>query len=522
MTVQDSATPQGGAETVLVIGAGMAGLALALALDGSGKRVVLIERDAEPPELEPQDAFERWKRPGVSQFRYSHVFVGRLHDLLRSRYPELTEQLQRAGLRASDFSEGLPPTLRASYVPHAEDSRMVSLCGRRATLEYVLRRYVGRLAHVSFVHGAVAQGLAVERAGDVLRVVGVELKRGDARETLRGDLVVDAGGRNSPVQGWLSALGGRIDVHEQSAQFAYFCRHYRLREGEVEPDHSDVSGDLDYLKYAIFFGEPGHFAVAFGCAEQELELIALMRRADAFDELCRQFPQLARWLDRSEPVSKVLGAAKIVNRWARIARSPRVLGLFLTGDAGFEANPIYGRGCAAAFVQSHLLAQTLVQEPRAERRAAKYEAALRAELGPYHRASMVADQVFHDRSERARGASASWLQRLQMHAYEHVVMPALLVDMVVVREILNVMSMGKPAGPLRIARFAWRVLWAWLRRAGRAVQALPPGLPRTDLLTRVRAALPAPREGQSAREELREEPPEEPSEQPPLVLGSRD
>jgi 2-polyprenyl-6-methoxyphenol hydroxylase-like FAD-dependent oxidoreductase len=503
VSVEDRATPQpsgnradgadgaDGAETVLVVGAGMSGLALALALDGSGKRVVLIERDAEPPVLDPQDAFERWKRPGVSQFRYSHVFVGRLHDLLRDRYPILTAELEQAGLRPSDFLEGLPPTLRASYVAHADDSRMVSLCGRRATFEYVLRRHVGRLAHVRFVHGAAAQGLALERAGDVLRVVGVEVKRGDVRETLRGDVVVDAGGRNSLVQSWLQAHGGRIDVHEQSAQFAYFCRHYRLREGEVEPDHSDVSGDLDYLKYAIFFGEPGHFAVAFGCAEQEHELIALLRRADAFDALCRQFPQLARWLDRSEPVSKVLGAAKIVNRWARIASAPRVHGLFLTGDAGFEANPIYGRGCAAAFVQSHLLAETLVAEPRPERRAARHEAALRAELGPYHRASMVADQVFHDRSERARGAPATLLQRLQMHAYEHVVMPALAVDMVVVREILNVMSMGKPAGPLRIARFALRVLWSWLRGAGRAAPALPSGPPRRDLLARVRDALPA-------------------------------
>ncbi|HMI89836.1 MAG TPA: FAD-dependent oxidoreductase, partial [Polyangiales bacterium] len=147
VTVEESAAAQSGTETVLVIGAGMAGLALALALEGSGKQVVLIERDAAPPELEPQEAFERWKRPGVSQFRYSHVFVGRLHDLLRSRYPKLTAELEQAGLRASDFLEGLPPSLRASYVARADDSRMVSLCGRRATLEYVLRRYVGRLTH---------------------------------------------------------------------------------------------------------------------------------------------------------------------------------------------------------------------------------------------------------------------------------------------------------------------------------------------------------------------------------------
>ena len=102
---------------------------------------------------------------------------------------------------------------------------------------------------------------------------------------------------------------------------------------------------------------------------------------------------------------------------------------------------------------------------------------------------MVADQVFHDRSDRARGQRGSLLQRVQMYAYEHVVMPALTVDMVVVREILNVMSMGRPAGPLRIVRFALRVLWTWLRGAGRTAPALPPHPERTVLLGRVRGML---------------------------------
>lgn len=471
----------------------MSGLALALALTGSDKRVVLIERDPEPPQLDqPQDAFERWKRPGVSQFRYSHVFVGRLQNLLRTRYPALFAEMRSAGVRTSQFIEGLPPALRDGYRPQPGDEEMVSLCARRATFEYVLRRYVGRLPHVRFEHGAVAQGLVSEQSGTTLRITGVEVKRGSMREILHGDVVVDAAGRNSPVRSWLETLGGRLDVHQQSAEFAYFCRHYRVRDGELEPDHCDVTADLDYLKYAIFFGEQGHFAVAFGCAEQELPLIALLRRAEGFDALCMQFPNLARWLQRSEPVSKVLGAAKIVNRWARIADSPRVLGMFLTGDAGFEANPIYGRGCASAFVQSHLLAEALVAERDPLGRIARFEALLIANLRPYHRASKVADQVFHHRSQRARGEHTTVLQRLQMYAYERVVLPALASDMVLVREILNVGSMGRPAGPLRIARFALRVVGSWLRGLLAGVPALPHNLTQAELLQLASAAQQSP------------------------------
>ena len=482
--VNDRATPEITAETVLVVGAGMSGLALALALQGSDKQVVLIERDPEPPELTPLDAFERWKRPGVSQFRYSHVFVGRLQSLLRTRYPALFRSLLDAGIRTSMFEEGLPPALRKDYVAEPGDEHVVSLCGRRATFEYVVRRYVGQLPNVRFVHGAVAQGLAVEQTPDALRVVGVEIKRGDARETLRGDVVVDAAGRHSPVQGWLQALGGKLEVREQPSDFGYFCRHYRIRDGEREPEHIDVSADLDYLKYAIFFGEPGHFAIAFGFGEQEQDLTEVVRRADAFDALCRQFPNLARWVERAEPVSKVLGAAKIVNRWARIADHPRVTGLFLTGDAGFEANPIYGRGCAAAFVQSHLLAAALLAEREPARRSAMFEASLRSELRPYHRASIVADQVFHDRADRARGKPLSLAQRINMYAYEHVVLPALAVDMMVVREILNVGSMGAPATPLRIVRFALRVIAVWLRKPFGPRFTLPPSPDRAALMRR--------------------------------------
>jgi 2-polyprenyl-6-methoxyphenol hydroxylase-like FAD-dependent oxidoreductase len=469
----------------------MAGLALALALEGSGKRVVIVERDhAPPPDLSPNAAFEEWKRPGVSQFRYPHVFVGRLQGLLRTRYPKLFQELADVGFRTSTFSEGLAPSLRAGYVPEPGDVLTASLCGRRATLEYVLHRYVARMPHVRFEYGAVAQGLAAERVSGALQVVGVEIKRAEAREVLRGDVVVDAAGRNSQVKAWVDAIGGKLDVKQELSHFVYFCRHFHLREGEQEPDHHDVSADLDYLKYAIFYAEHGHFAIAFGCGEEEADLLALIRSAEGFDSLCRQIPALARWVTRAEPVTKVLGAAKIQNRCSRIASTPRMRGRFLTGDSSYEANPIYGRGCAAAFVQSHLLAEALVAEADHARRMARYEAGLQAELMPYHRASVFADRLFHARADRARGVAVGALQRLQVYGYEKVVVPAVLINMAAAREIINVMAMGRPAGPMRALMFFLRVVRIWLSPRSRAAQ-LPPGPERGDLLQRASAAVPA-------------------------------
>jgi 2-polyprenyl-6-methoxyphenol hydroxylase-like FAD-dependent oxidoreductase len=487
-------------ETILVLGAGMAGLSLALALEGSGKRLVIVERDPEPPAIAPHEAFESWKRSGVAQFRHPHVFVGRLHGLLCTRYPQLFAELTAAGFRGSPLAEHLPPGLREGYPPHPDDVHVAPLYGRRPTFEYVLRRHVGRFAHVRFEHGATAQGLLCEGEPGALRVVGLEIKRGDVRETLRGDVVVDAAGKNSPVAGWLEQLGVAIKMRNQPSQLSYFCRHYRLRDGEVEPEHRELSADLDYLKYAIFYAERGHFAIAFGCAEDEPDLVDLLRRPEGFESMCQQIPGLARWVSRAEPVTKVLGAGKIANRWTHVARESQARGLFLLGDAAFEANPIYGRGCAAAFVQSHVLAEALVKESQWSRRAARFRAGLQAEIYPHHRASGWADRLFRNRAQRARGKRASPWQWFVTQVYERVVVPAVLVDLVLAREILLAMAMDNPAGPIRVARFLLRIVRVRLSTPGNAALLLPPIPDRVDLLERVtRRALAGPRAGTSER-----------------------
>src|SRR5271154_426509 len=117
-------------EKVLVIGAGMAGLCTALSLAPSGREIVLLEKDAPPPEGGIDPAFFDWNRRGVGQLRHSHAFLARLRSIIKHHHPALLEQLLAAGCREITFADMLPDALRAGYVAQDGDSEMSVLTSR--------------------------------------------------------------------------------------------------------------------------------------------------------------------------------------------------------------------------------------------------------------------------------------------------------------------------------------------------------------------------------------------------------
>jgi hypothetical protein len=147
-----------------------------------------------------------------------------------------------------------------------------------------------------------------------------------------------------------------------------------------------------------------------------------------------------------------------------------------------------------------VLAQALISESDPARRAAKFEAGLRAELYPHFRASVWADQVFHSRANRARGQRINPLRRLQMYIYETVIVPAVLADMFLAREILRAMGMNDAAGPIRVLRFVLRALEVRIRLPANAARLLPPGPARGELIERVKSTLQAGPEDASTLE----------------------
>src|SRR5262245_22967102 len=60
---------------ILVLGAGICGLATAMLLARDGHDVVVLERDAEPTRPTPDEAWTSWSRGGVAQFRQPHLRV---------------------------------------------------------------------------------------------------------------------------------------------------------------------------------------------------------------------------------------------------------------------------------------------------------------------------------------------------------------------------------------------------------------------------------------------------------------
>ena len=450
------------AQRVAIIGSGIGGLATALALQAEGHELLLIERDAAPPVITPEAAFDAWERPGVPQFRHAHIMLARLQTILRDRHPVLLKQLLAAGLTLSTVAEVLPASHYCGIEPQPGDADLLHLWGRRATFEYVVRRYVGELPRVQFMHETRVVGLTGSRDEGRVVVNGVEVVRGDEpREIVRADLVVDASGARGKSLEWLAALGATVDVDSRPSGFSYACRHYRLNDPEAAPPRESGGGNFDFLGFATFYAEHGHYAVTFSCPEEETELAELVRRPEGFDALCAQVPTLKLWTTRSTAQTKVLGSGRFENRWRRFrAGEGYIAGFFAVGDSLLQTNPMYGRGCASAFVQAGVLAEVLREVAEPQARARRYFERSRELLNPYFELSIATDRMYRTRAKLRRGGKVSGVDAFVNYAYERAWLPATYRYPLLAREFLRSVQMRE------VSSLPVRLLAAWLLIAG--------------------------------------------------------
>jgi 2-polyprenyl-6-methoxyphenol hydroxylase-like FAD-dependent oxidoreductase len=453
------------AERIAIIGAGVGGLALSLALKKTDREIVIVERDPEPPAIPPEQAFEHWQRPGVPQFRHAHILLARMQTLLRDLHPEVHADLLRAGLELSRIQEVLPKAHRDAYVPEPGDADLLHLWGRRPTFEYVLRQHVGRLPNVRFIHSARVVGFDAQEANGKVRVRGIKIVHAGAEETIAADVVVDASGKRTKSPEWLQELGVRTEQDSNPSRFVYACRHYRLRDPAASPPRFDGGGNLDFLGYATFYEEHGHFALTFGCPVDEEHLAAAMHRPEGFEALCSQLPVLAHWVAVSEPTTKVLGAGLFENRWTRygVAGGKALLGFFPVGDSHVETNPMYGRGCSAAFMQAHALSDVLTAVTDPVERAQRYYATTLAMLKPYYELSIATDRMYHMRARLSRGEPLAANEKLLNFGYEAGWMPALQRSMLVAKEMVKSAQMREISSVTTRLAVVFQLFFALLR-----------------------------------------------------------
>ena len=333
---------------VAVLGAGPAGLSMALAVARAGHRVVLVDRD--PVEATPGDDAFLWPRKGVPHFLQPHAFNPRGRKEMRTHLPDVYAAVLVAGAEEGD----LRPRLSGPSRPGDED--LVYLWVRRPIIEWALRKAVLAQPEIDLLPNTRLVGLL----GDSGSVQGARTEQGE----IRADLVVDALGRTSPAPAWLTEIGASPPAHESSdCEVLYYTRYYRIRDGETLPDGPWVPtprGILPYCLFSSFLGDNRSLGALLAILPQDSEL-KVLRREDAFEATVASMPTLHSWTSRCEPITGVLPMGSLQNSFRRYRSGERrgVSGFIPVGDALCHTNPMFALGLSQSLIHAFALVTAL-------------------------------------------------------------------------------------------------------------------------------------------------------------------
>jgi 2-polyprenyl-6-methoxyphenol hydroxylase-like FAD-dependent oxidoreductase len=343
--------------SVVVLGAGVAGLAATLALSRDGHRVTLVERD-DMTAGNATDAFS-WDRKGIPHFLQPHAFTPRGRKEIIETFPDVYEAILAAGAWDLD----LRPKIRGGTT-RDDDSELLFLAVRRPLIEWAFRRAIAADERITVLGETKATGLvARERYGDddLPQVTGVQL----GSTTIDADLVVDAMGRRTTTPKWIAAIGGRpMAERSNDCSIIYYCRYYHLLDGKTLPEVPTVPGprgDLGYAAFTTFPGDNRTFCGLIAIPPGDRALKSL-RDNDAFEAAVATMPALRVWADPDlvEPITDVLAMGSLQNTIRAFADGrPPALGFVAVGDSMIHTDPALSLGLSFSLIHARHLAAVL-------------------------------------------------------------------------------------------------------------------------------------------------------------------
>ena len=205
---------------VVVIGAGISGLATAKLLSSYFPKVTVLERDTFADRAEP--------RVGTPHCRQSHVLLKAGLEKLINLYPELERELELAGaVRARVAVDILIETPGIDPWPQ-RDFGFDTLCMTRPLLEFAVRSLTVKQANISLQTQCRVTKLHVS---DDQRVTGLTYEQAGAAREITADLVVDASSRGKMTLETLDACGiPRPDEMEIGVDIVYGTGLFRLSQ----------------------------------------------------------------------------------------------------------------------------------------------------------------------------------------------------------------------------------------------------------------------------------------------------
>jgi 2-polyprenyl-6-methoxyphenol hydroxylase-like FAD-dependent oxidoreductase len=379
---------------IVVVGAGVVALGAAMLLAGDGHQVVVLERDPEGPPADPVDAWDRWQRPGLNQFRMAHTFLPAFRAVLDAELPAVAKALVEAGaLRLNYVRDVLPEKMSGGW--QDGDERYELLTGRRVLVEAVLAAAAESAPGVQIRRGTAVAGLVsgTPAQAGVPHVTGVRTKAG---EVITADLVVDMSGRRSALPGWLEDIGARRPDEElEDVGFVYYGRHFRSADGSVPPMMGPPQIHWGTISSIVLPADNGTWGLVLVTASNDTALRSL-READRWAAVLRGLPLVAHWLGGTPIDDGVAVMARLEDRYRGfvVDGKPVATGVVAVADSWACSNPANGRGASIGMLHARTLRDQLraVDPGDPAAFAAAFHAATAQTVEPWYRATLASDR----------------------------------------------------------------------------------------------------------------------------------
>ncbi len=439
----------------IVIGGSVAGLLAARVLADHFDRVTILDRDRLP--------IDATFRDGVPQSRHLHALLKRGLNVLEELFPGLESELLAAGavrLTGRDFLR----MSAAGWARRFDGPPLIA--ATRELIEWSVRTRTFQHPRVWLMQQHDVVGLVLTPDGSA--VGGVEIRERDAHRhhvpasTLRGDLVIDASGRNSRAPEWLESAGYTRPQETAINSFLGYASCAFGAAPELQPDWKVLMvGDKPPSMPragALFPIEGNRWMVTLAGYGRDYPPTDMA----GFLEFARSLRSdiLYQTIKDAEPLSRISGFRSTLNQrrhFESLTRSPERF--VVVGDAACAFNPVYGQGMSVAAMTAMALRRGL-EEHIARRGLSDLTGFARRMQQTVAKASLGAWVIATGADARyptTEGRQPRFADRI-MHAYLDRVIEVSMQDATVNAAFLRVVHLLDAPPALFRPAVAWRAL----------------------------------------------------------------